>query len=188
MTASQPADALVVANAGIAAFAPGHLISEDEWADTIDINLSGVWRTVKAAVPFLLERGTGSIILTCSCASVQGPANLAHYTAAKHGVLGLVKTVANELGPFNIRVNGLMPTQVDTTMIMHADMYKLFRPDLDEPTRDDFAPASQSGHVLPVPWVEPIDVANAAAFLCSDEARYITGAALPIDAGMLIKR
>jgi SDR family mycofactocin-dependent oxidoreductase len=179
---------IVVANAGIATFSPGHLISEQEWADTIDINLSGVWRTIKLAVPHLLERGKGSIVLTCSCASIQGPGNLAHYTAAKHGVLGLVKTFANELGPHNIRVNGVLPTQVPTAMIMHEEIYKLFRPDLEHPTRDDFASASQAGHVLPTPFVEPVDVANAAAFLCSDEARYITGIGLPIDAGMLIKR
>ncbi|MDF3313541.1 mycofactocin-coupled SDR family oxidoreductase [Rhodococcus sp. T2V] len=179
---------IVIANAGIAAFSLGHLIDEQEWAETIDINLSGVWRTVKLAVPHLLERGKGSIILTCSCASVQGPSHLAHYTAAKHGVLGLVKTFANELGPHNIRVNGLMPTQVDTPMIMHEGVYSLFRPDLEHPTKDDFVGPSQAGNVLPVPWVEPVDVANAAAFLCSDEARYITGVALPIDAGTLIKR
>jgi (+)-trans-carveol dehydrogenase len=84
-------------------------------------------------------------------------------------------------------VNSLNPTQVDTPMIMNEPMYKLFCPDLDEPTREDFAPVSQAMNALPVPWVDPVDVSNAVVFLASDEARYITGVALPIDAGVLIK-
>jgi SDR family mycofactocin-dependent oxidoreductase len=179
---------IVIANAGIASYTPSHLISEEEWRDEIDINMSGVWRTVKVCIPHLIERGAGSIVLTSSAAGVCGPASLAHYTAAKHGVLGMMKTFANELGRYNIRVNSLLPTQVDTEMIMHEGTYKLFRPDLEHPTREDFAGPSQSTCILPVPWIEPRDVANAAAFLVSDEARYITAHGLRIDAGTLEKR
>jgi (+)-trans-carveol dehydrogenase len=99
----------------------------------------------------------------------------------------LMKTLAQELAPHRVRVNTVNPTQVDTPMIMNEPMYKLFCPDVSEPTRDDFAPASQAMHLLPVPWVAPRDVSNAVLFLASDEARYITGTAVPVDAGVLIK-
>ena len=126
-------------------------------------------------------------MLTSSAAGLKGYANIAHYTAAKHGVVGLMKTLAQELAPHRIRVNTVNPTQVDTPMIMNEPMYRLFCPDVDEPTRADFAPASQAMHLLPIPWVDPRDVSNAVLFLASDEARYITGTALPVDAGVLIK-
>ena len=179
---------IVIANAGIATFTPSHLISEEEWHDVIEINLSGVWRTVKVAIPHLIERGSGNIILTSSAAGECGPANLAHYTATKHGVLGMMKTFVNELSQYNIRVNSLMSTQVDTPIIMHEQVYKLFAPHLDNPTREDFEKASTTINALPIPWIEPVDVANAAAFLVSDQARYITGTGLKIDAGTLVKR
>ena len=117
----------------------------------------------------------------------KGYGNIAHYTAAKHGVNGLMKTLAQELAPHRIRVNTVNPTQVDTPMIMNDAMYELFCPDIDEPTREDFAPLSQAMNALPIPWVESVDVSNAVLFLASDEARYITGVALPVDAGVLVK-
>jgi NAD(P)-dependent dehydrogenase (short-subunit alcohol dehydrogenase family) len=86
-----------------------------------------------------------------------------------------------------VRVNSVHPTQVDTPMIMNDDCYRLFRPDLENPTREDFEPASQAMNALPVPWVDPVDISNAVLFLASDEARYITGVTLPVDAGCLIK-
>ncbi|WP_418059083.1 mycofactocin-coupled SDR family oxidoreductase [Pimelobacter simplex] len=179
---------IVVANAGIASYAAGHEISEAAWQEMIDINLTGTWHTIKAAVPHLVAGGRGgSIVLTSSAAGLQGTPNLAHYVAAKHGVTGLMRTFANELAPHWIRVNSVNPTQVDTPMIMNDEIFRMFRPDLDAPGRDDIVDVSISTNALPVPWVEASDVANAVLFLASDEARYITGVALPVDAGILAK-
>jgi (+)-trans-carveol dehydrogenase len=179
---------IVAANAGISSAPyPAQDIPEDVWTTMLDINLSGVWRTCKAAIPHLLAGGQGgSIVLTSSAAGMQAYANVAHYVSAKHGLVGLMRTLALELAPQNIRVNSLHPTQVDTPMIMNESTYALFRPDLEHPTREDFAPASQAMNALPIPWVESRDVSNALLFLASDEARYITGVALPVDAGALI--
>jgi (+)-trans-carveol dehydrogenase len=111
---------------------------------------------------------------------------MAHYVSAKHGVTGLMKTLATELAQYRIRVNSLHPTQVDTDMIQNDIMYRLFRPDLENPSRADFAEASRATGLLPIDWVEAADVSSALLFLASDEARYITGTALPVDAGALI--
>lgn len=179
---------IVVANAGIASYAAGHEISEAAWQEMIDINLTGTWHTIKAAVPHLIAAGRGgSIVLTSSAAGLQGTPNLAHYVAAKHGVTGLTRTFANELAPHWIRVNSVNPTQVDTPMIMNDEIFRMFRPDLESPGRDDIVDVSISTNALPVPWVEARDVSNAVLFLASDEARYITGIALPVDAGILSK-
>jgi SDR family mycofactocin-dependent oxidoreductase len=180
---------IVSANAGIGAFPhPVQEIPEDIWADVIDINLTGVWRTTTVATPHLIagNRG-GSIILTSSAAGLQAYPNVAQYVSAKHGVVGLMRTLALELAPHMIRVNSIHPTQVDTPMIMNEATYGMFRPDLERATREDFEPASQAMNALPIPWVEAVDISNALLFLASDEARYITGVALPVDSGCLVK-
>ena len=180
---------IVSANAGIGT-SPYNAWEMDEsvWQTMIDINLTGVWHTAKAAVPHLIAGGNGgSIILTSSAAGLQAYQNIAHYVSAKHGVVGLMRTLALELAPHSIRVNSIHPTQVDTPMIQNEATYRLFRPDLEHPTRDDFAPASQAVNALPIPWVEPVDISNAVLFLASDEGRYITGVTLPVDAGTVIK-
>ncbi|PJJ55181.1 mycofactocin-coupled SDR family oxidoreductase [Compostimonas suwonensis] len=180
---------IVSANAGISGTPhAAEDFGDEEWNDMLDVNLSGVWRTAKAAIPHLRAGGRGgAIVLTSSAAGLQAYANVAHYVSAKHGVVGLMRTLALELAPDMIRVNSIHPTQVDTDMIQNEAIYHLFRPDLEHPTRDDFAPASQSMNALPIPWVEPVDISNALLFLASDEARYITGVALPVDAGAVIK-
>ncbi|HVU92594.1 MAG TPA: mycofactocin-coupled SDR family oxidoreductase [Jatrophihabitans sp.] len=179
---------VVCANAGVNDPAPAAEMSEESWSLVVDVDLSGAWRTCRAAIPHLIAGGRGgAIVLTSSAAGLKGYANIAHYTAAKHAVNGLTRTLAQELAPHRIRVNSVNPTQVDTPMIMNEPMYALFCPDLDRPGRAEFAPVSQAMHLLAVPWVEPLDVSNAVVFLASDEARYITGVALPIDAGVLTK-
>jgi (+)-trans-carveol dehydrogenase/(-)-trans-carveol dehydrogenase len=180
---------IVSANAGIGT-SPYNAWEMDDsvWQTMIDINLTGVWHTAKAAIPHLIDGGRGgSIILTSSAAGLQAYQNIAHYVSAKHGVVGLMRTLALELAPYSIRVNSIHPTQVDTPMIQNEATYRLFRPDLEHPTKDDFAPASQEVNALPIPWVEPIDISNAVLFLASDEARYVTGVTLPVDAGTVIK-
>ena len=180
---------IVVANAGIFTSAPVHELSEEQWDTMIEVNLTGVWKTVKATVPVLIEQGQGgSIVLISSTGGFQGFPNFGHYVAAKHGVVGLARTMANELGTHNIRVNSVHPTSVLTDMIDHKDMYRLFRPDLESPTREQFREALLGAmNVLPVPWVETRDISNAVAWLASDESRYVTGVALPVDAGALQK-
>lgn len=180
---------IVAANAGIgAAPGPAETIDDDAWTDMVDVNLSGVWRSCKAAIPHLRSGGRGgSMVLTASAAGLMAYPNAAHYVSAKHGVVGLMRTLALELGPHMIRVNSVHPTQVDTEMIMNDATRRLFRPDLENPTEADFAQASQEMQVLPVPWVDPVDVSNAVLWLASDEARYVTGVALPVDAGTVIK-
>ena len=179
---------IVCGNAGIAGFGRAEELSDAEWGDMIDVNLTGVWHTAKAAIPHLKAGGNGgSIILTSSTAGLMGIENSAHYVAAKHGVVGLMRTLALELAPDMIRVNTVHPTGVDTDMIQNSTIYKLFAPDLDNPTRDQIGERFQALNVLPIPWVEPVDISNAVLFLASDEARYITGVTLPVDAGSTAK-
>ena len=179
----------IVANAGIGTFGNKlHKLPEKIWQDMIDVNLSGVWKTVKAGVPHILagERG-GSIVLTGSVGSHKALAYTGHYIAAKHGVMGLMRSFAVELGQHSIRVNSVHPSQVNTPMTMNDVTFRLFRPDLENPGPEDFAPFSQMTHTMPVPWVEAVDISNAVLFLVSDESRYITGVSLPVDAGALLK-
>jgi NAD(P)-dependent dehydrogenase (short-subunit alcohol dehydrogenase family) len=116
-------------------------------------------------------------------------ANIGHYVAAKHGVVGLMRTLALELAPDMIRVNSIHPTTVNTDMIQNSAAYELFAPDLPagERTAEVLGPRFQALNALPIPWVEPVDISNAVLFLASDEARYITGVTLPVDAGSLVK-
>jgi (+)-trans-carveol dehydrogenase len=179
---------IVCANAGI--YSQGLLgeLAEQTWRDMIDVNLTGVWNTCRASIPHLVRGGRGgSIIVTSSAVGLKPSANIGHYVAAKHGVIGLMRTLALELAPHFIRVNSVHPTGVDTPMIQNEALYELMAPDVAHPTRDDIAPVLQSLNALPVPWVEPRDVSNAVLFLASDEARFITGVTFPVDAGMSIK-
>ena len=180
---------VVVANAGIGTTA-GKLHKTDEalWQEMLDVNLSGVWKTVKAGVPHILHgaRG-GSIVLTSSVAGFKAYPHMGHYVAAKHGVIGLMRAFAVELGQRMIRVNAVLPTHVNSPLLMNEATYRAFRPELENPGPDDLAPVCQSFHYLPIPWVTPEDISNAVLFLASDEARYITGVALPVDAGSCLK-
>jgi (+)-trans-carveol dehydrogenase len=181
---------IVSANAGIFGFDTLDEMDQTTWQDMIDTNLTGVWHTAKAAIPHLRAGGRGgSMILTSSTGGLKGMPNLGHYVAAKHGVVGLMRTLALELAPDMIRVNSVHPTGVNTGMIQNPATYALFAPDLpeDQRTKGTLAPRFQALNALPIPWVEPVDVSNAVLFLASDEARYVTGVALPVDAGATIK-
>ena len=180
---------IIVANAGIGN--GGQTLdktSEVDWTAMIDINLGGVWKSVKAGVPHILAGGRGgSIILTSSVGGLKAYPHTGHYVAAKHGVVGLMRTFAVELGAQNIRVNSVHPTNVNTPLFMNEGTMKLFRPDLENPGPDDMKVVGQLMHTLPIGWVEPEDIANAVLFLASDEARYITGVTLPVDGGSCLK-
>jgi SDR family mycofactocin-dependent oxidoreductase len=179
---------IVAANAGIVSFGTAEELSEQAWQDMIDVDLTGVWHTVKAAIPHLRAAGGGSIVITSSDAGLKGQANTGHYVAAKHGVVGLMRTLANELAPDMVRVNTVHPGSVDTDMIQNQALYHLFLPDRQgDITREEVAPALQAVSALPIPWVESVDISDAVLFLASDEARYITGVTLPVDAGTVVK-
>jgi (+)-trans-carveol dehydrogenase len=180
---------IIVANAGIGnGGATLDKTSEVDWTDMIDVNLAGVWKTVKAGVPHILAGGRGgSIILTSSVGGLKAYPHTGHYVAAKHGVVGLMRTFAVELGAQNIRVNSVHPTNVNTPLFMNEGTMKLFRPDLENPGPDDMKVVGQLMHTLPIGWVEPEDIANAVLFLASDEARFITGVTLPVDGGSCLK-
>jgi len=178
----------VSANAGIGSMGALVELDEQTWQDVVDINLTGVWHTIKAAVPHIRAGGRGgAIVLTSSMSGIKGAAHTGHYAAAKHGVIGLMRTAAVELAEVGIRVNTINTTQVNTTMIHNEAVYGAFVPEKERPTRDDFVPRSQAMHLLATPWIEPIDASNAILFLASDEARFITGTTLVIDAGAGIK-
>jgi SDR family mycofactocin-dependent oxidoreductase len=176
---------VVVANAGIASYGRGWELTPDQWADMIGINLTGVWNTLRAAIPHIRAGGRGgSIVITSSIGGLKGLAHVAHYAAAKHGVVGLMRSFSAELAPYGVRVNTVNPTNVDTEMVQNAGTYGMFLPGDPDPTREKATPSFAAMHPMGIPWVEVSDVANAVAFLASDEARYITGIALPIDAGV----
>ena len=179
---------IVLANAGVFELAPALELSDDAWREMIDINLTGVWNTCKVTLPHLVEGGRGgSIVITSSTAGLKGTPNTIHYTAAKHGVIGVMRTLANEFGKQAIRVNTVHPTGVDTVMIQNLKTWGLFTPDDPEPSREKFTELFETLHPLPVSYVDPVDISNAILFLVSDEARYITGVTLPVDAGYTIR-
>jgi SDR family mycofactocin-dependent oxidoreductase len=174
---------IVLANAGIA---PMSMHPQDqEWQDVLDVNLSGVYNTVRIAAPSMIERGTGgAMVLTSSTAGLNGiggetPGGLG-YTAAKHGVVGLMRAYANYLAKYSIRVNTVHPTGVSTPMIINEAMQEFLRSD---PTM-----SSEMANALPVDMVEPVDISNAILFLVSDDGRYVTGVTLPVDAGYTNKK
>lgn len=179
---------IVCANAGVASYGQAAELSEQAWDEMIDINLSGVWRTVRAAIPHLRAHGEGgSIIITSSAAGLRGIPNAAHYAAAKHGLVGLMKVLALELGRDRIRVNTIHPTTVNTPMARNAATLELFLPGQPDQSDEAYARIAQRLNVLPVPWVEPEAVSDLVVFLASEQAQYVTGTALPVDAGMSVR-
>jgi SDR family mycofactocin-dependent oxidoreductase len=175
---------IIVANAGIAPMQAG----DDGWRDVIDVNLTGVYHTVEVAKPTMIEQDDGgSIVLISSAAGLLGiggpdPGGLG-YTASKHGVVGLMRSYANQLAPLSIRVNSIHPTGVNTPMINNEHT----RQWLELLIAESETPIDM-GNAMPVDAVEPEDIAAAVAWLVSDEARYITGITLPVDAGLANKR
>ncbi len=180
---------VVCVNAGVAPpFVAVEDITDEAWKAVMDVNLTGAFYTARAAIPHIRRRGGGSILFTASVAGAHGMANLGGYVASKHGLLGLVKTMAMELGPDNIRVNAVLPTSVATPMTLNESTYRLMRPDLENPQLEDVVDVLHTIQVLPIPYVESIDISNALVFLASDAARYVTGVAFPVDGGALHKK
>jgi len=176
---------VAIANAGCWTLAKSHELSEKEWQGILDVNLTGVWHTTKAATKVLLRQGQGgSLIMTGSLAALRGFPHISHYSAAKHGVVGLMESLVNELSQDWIRVNVVNPVNVNTDLIHNEETYRLFMPDLEFPAPPEIV-EERFGSIIsmPIGWVEVEDVANAVLFLASDEARYVSGCVLNIDGG-----
>jgi SDR family mycofactocin-dependent oxidoreductase len=171
---------IVCANAGICTVQSWDDVTSTVWQDTIGTNLTGVWNTMVAAAPHLIKSGGGSIICTSSTAGIKGLPYLAPYVAAKHGVVGIAKTMANELARHNIRVNTVHPTGVDTPMVAGLG-------GLDSLIGKDPNLGPIFMNTLPVEATQPRDISNAVLFLASDEARYVTGLEFTVDAGNTIR-
>jgi (+)-trans-carveol dehydrogenase len=181
---------IAIANAGIAGFGLAHQLEEQAWQDMIDVTLTGSWHTTKAVIPHMIEQGSGgSIVLISSARGLTATPNLAHYVAAKHGVIGLMRSLAIELADHNIRVNSICPGGVDTGMIHNSATYAIFAPDLDpqERTRERLYERFLANNMLPIPYVDPVLISNAVLYLVSDEASYVTGIAMPVDGGNCLK-
>jgi SDR family mycofactocin-dependent oxidoreductase len=181
---------ILVANAGIVGpIGPTWELDDAAVLDVLDVNLAGAWRTAKAAVPHLLASPAAnrSIIFTSSGAGVRGIPNIAPYVASKHGVIGLMRSMAKELGPRGVRVNAVLPGNVDTPMFMNDAIKKLFFPDMEGlPTEDEFAARASAGSPMGLPWVDVDEITEAVVWLASDAARRVTGILLPVDAGTAI--
>jgi (+)-trans-carveol dehydrogenase len=177
---------IVVANAGIGINSrPFWEVSQQEWDDVIDVCLMGVWHTVSAAAPAMIAAGKGgSIVVTASAAAIKAAPQLSPYIAAKTGVIGMMRSMANDLAPHKIRINCIAPTAVPTDFVLNDRLYQIFCPDKENPTVEDAAAILRGHHPLGEPWIQPSDASAAVAFLASDEARYISGILLPIDLGL----
>jgi SDR family mycofactocin-dependent oxidoreductase len=164
-------------NAGICAYGLAHELTEAEWDAMIDINLKGAWLVARRVIPVMIAQKSGVIINNSSVGGLRGMARLSHYAASKWGLTGLTRSWAIELAPHNIRVVSIHPTAVDTPMNDGLAV-------LEGATPEEIAERS-AGNLLPVPWIEPEDVAEAVRYLASDRARYVTGSPFIIDAGLL---
>ena len=168
---------VLFSNAGICAYAFADEMTESEWDNMIDINLKGGWLSSKACIPYMKEQKSGVIIFNSSVGGMRGMRRLSHYAASKWGLVGLTKSLALELAPYNVRVVSIHPTGVNTPMNDGLAQ-------MEGKTPEEIAEAS-AGNLLPVPWIEPEDVANSVLFIASDKAKYIDGSQFVIDAGLL---
>ena len=166
-------------NAGICAYGLSHELSENEWDTMMDINVKGAWLAAKYIIPQMIARKKGVIINNSSIAGLRGMNRLSHYAASKWALVGLTKSWALELAPHNIRVISIHPTGVNTPMNDGLAF-------LEGTTTQEIAERS-AGNLLPVPWIEPEDVADAVLFLASEKSRFVTGSQYVLDAGLLTR-
>ena len=180
---------IVVSNAGLYSFRQSWELSEAEWDETVDVCLKGSWITCKVCIPQMIARRSGKIVCIASTASEKGMANLAHYVAAKHGVIGLMKTLAIELAQYNINVNAVCPTSVDTMMLNNQALYDLFAggPGPDATREHMLLLMNQLNLFTDRNLLPPEAISAAVLWLASDETRHMTGVALPVDAGYLTR-
>ncbi|WP_270889294.1 SDR family oxidoreductase [Pedococcus sp. 5OH_020] len=177
----------VLATAGVCrGYGPFWQVDEHDMRFTVETNVYGTWNLLSAAADHWVgTRTTGAVVVTGSVAAARGLPSVGHYVMSKHAQLGLVRTAARELGPYGIRVNAVAPTNVDTPMFQRAAVWQIVAGRGGSVSRDEAAAAALDSHHLPIPWVEPDDVAAASTWLLSAAARYVTGAVLAVDAGAL---
>jgi NAD(P)-dependent dehydrogenase (short-subunit alcohol dehydrogenase family) len=178
---------IAFANAGVLSSAPLSTMTDAQWRDNIDIDLTGTANTLRAVIPHMIERKQGRLIATSSDIGRRGGAGVAHYCAAKWGVIGLLKSAALELARYSITANSICPGLTRTGMSQNPSTYRLFVPDIANPTQEQVATRvlhmNTDNNELPIPWLEPEDIANAVLYLASDEGRYVTGTAIDVTAG-----
>jgi SDR family mycofactocin-dependent oxidoreductase len=172
---------IVVANAGIFGSTPIAEMEPERFSEMIDVNLKGVFHTIRVVLPGMIARGYGRVIATGSVCSLIGVPGVGHYVASKHGVAGLIKSISREVGGSGVTANYVVPNGVGTTMIRNEATWKLMSP--DDPTEEASLPAYAAMNSIPLPWIEPEDVSKVVLFLASDDARYTNGAAMKVDLG-----
>ncbi|HEX4834630.1 MAG TPA: mycofactocin-coupled SDR family oxidoreductase [Trebonia sp.] len=176
---------VVIANAAVFSMGRSWELTEQQWRRTIDVTLTGAWNTARAAVPVMIAQRSGAIIFIGSTGSIKGAPNAGAYVAAKHGQVGIMKTMAIELGEYGVRVNMVAPTSTNTGMFSNPAVLDKFTGGTG--SEQDLLARSRGKHVLPMAWLEPEEVSDAVMFLASDAASKITGVVLPVDGGYTIK-
>lgn len=177
---------VLIANAGIWTRAPFWEMSEQMWSDMMDVNLTGVWKSAKAVAPHMIERQSGSIVITSSVNGLEPGMNYAHYVATKHGVIGLMKNIALELAPHGIRCNSINPGAIRTPMTDQQGAWDMFAGH-EGGTPDDLIEGGYHFHALKGhSFMPPEVIANTALYLNSDLAASVTGVTIPVDAGHLL--
>ncbi|MEE2032621.1 mycofactocin-coupled SDR family oxidoreductase [Rhodococcus chondri] len=174
---------IAVANAGVTVAAPVQSMPSAMWGEAISSNLTGVFNTIGAVAPGMIERGYGRIVTISSMLGRAGNTNMAAYSASKWGVIGLTKSSALDLAQHGITVNAIAPGNISTPMIHNDMLYHMLRPDLEQPTADDVAPVFTSLHAQPVPWLEPEEITRVVLFFADEASAHISGTVLPVDAG-----
>ena len=174
---------ILIANAGVSTLGSIFDMGADLWSETLDTNLTGVFNALRAAAPHMRRQRWGRMVTISSMMGRSANPMISAYCASKWGVIGLTKSVAQEMAHSNVTVNAIAPGNISTDMIHNDMLYTLMRPDLAEPTRDDVASVMATLHVQPVPWLEAEEITAAVVFLCSEGARHITGSVIDVDAG-----
>ena len=174
---------ILVANAGVSTLGSIFDLDAAGWSETVDTNLTGVFNAMRAVAPHMRRNRWGRIVGISSMMGRSANPLIPAYCASKWGVIGLTKSVAHEMAHFGVTANVIAPGNISTDMVHNDMLYRLMRPDVEEPTREDVAPVMASLHVQPVPWLEPDEVTAAVVFLCSEGARHITGSVIDVDAG-----
>ncbi|MFC9790097.1 mycofactocin-coupled SDR family oxidoreductase [Rhodococcus sp. NPDC127528] len=178
---------IAIANAGVSAGAPIQDLPSSQWAEVIGTNLTGVFHTIAAVSPGMVARGYGRIVTIASMLGRSAAPGQAAYCASKWGVIGMTKSAALDLAGHGITVNAVAPGNISTPMVHNDALYRMVRPDLEDPTRADVEPVFASLHGQPVPFLEPFEVTRAVLFLAAEASAHITGTVMPVDAGAAAK-